>query len=143
MTNFCAGRYEADILPLKEAFGAVGIDMAECLCILMDVSADRVQVCGKRAIIGVSREFGYNLLWHVSGCNAISGLLAWKGDRNACLQTKTSYTVAPSSQTRNALSICHRPKIYNSSAPAPRKDVFPKHPLRAATKAHQETAPID
>ena len=37
MTNPYAGRYEADILPMMDALGAVGLDMAERLRIAMDV----------------------------------------------------------------------------------------------------------
>ena len=56
MTNFCAGRYEADLLPLKDARGAVGTDTAECLCILMDSIADQIQGFGKGAIVGANER---------------------------------------------------------------------------------------
>ena len=134
MTNPYAGRYEADILPMMEALGAVGIDMAERLRVAMDVSADQIQGYGKGAIVGAGGELEHGALWHVPGGYAMRELLGWKGDRNAYLQGKTTQTAAPSNQTANALSIV--PSTKKVGAPGTALDVPMTHINASYVRSH-------
>ena len=134
MTNPYAGRYEADILPMMEALGAVGIDMAERLRVAMDVSADQIQGYGKGAIVGANGELEHGALWHVPGGYAMRELLGWKGDRNAYSQGKTSHTAAPLSQTANALSIV--PSTKKVAAPGAALDVPMTHINASYVRSH-------
>jgi len=134
MTNPYAGRYEADILPMMEALGAVGIDMAERLRVAMDVSADQIQGYGKGAIVGANGELEHGALWHVPGGYAMRELLGWKGDRNAYLQGKTPHAVASSNQTANALSIV--PSTKKVGAPGAALDVPMTHINASYVRSH-------
>ena len=134
MTNPYAGRYEADILPMMDALGAVGIDMAERLRAAMDVPAEAIQGYGKGAIVGANGELEHGALWHVPGGYAMRELLGWKGDRNAYLQGKTSHTPAPSSQTANALSIV--PSTKKVGVPGTALDVPMTHINASYVRSH-------
>ena len=134
MTNPYAGRYEADILPMMEALGVVGIDMAERLRVAMDVSADQIQGYGKGAIVGAGGELEHGALWHVPGGYAMRELLGWKGDCNAYLLGKTSHTPAPSNQTANALSIV--PSTKKVGAPGAALDVPMTHINASYVRSH-------
>lgn len=83
LTNPFAGRYEPDILPMMDALGDLGVDMARRLCTAMDVPAERIEAYGKGAIVGAAGELEHGALWHVPGGYAMRELLGWKGDRAA------------------------------------------------------------
>ena len=134
MTNPYAGRYEADILPMMEALGAVGIDMAERLRVAMDVSADQIQGYGKGAIVGANGELEHGALWHVPGGYAMRELLGWKGDRNAYLQGITTNAPAALRQTANALSIV--PSTKKVGAPGASLDVPMTHINASYVRSH-------
>jgi hypothetical protein len=134
MTNPYAGRYEADILPMMDALGAVGIDMAERLRAAMDVPAEAIQGYGKGAIVGANGELEHGALWHVPGGYAMRELLGWKGDRNACLQGSDAQAPAPSSQTANALSIV--PSTKKVGAPGTALDVPMTHINASYVRSH-------
>ena len=134
MTNPYAGRYEADILPMMDALGAVGIDMAERLRIAMGVSADQIQGYGKGAIVGAAGELEHGALWHVPGGYAMRELLGWKGDRNAYLQGSTTQAPAALRQTANALSIV--PSTKKVGAPGTALDVPMTHINASYVRSH-------
>lgn len=134
MTNPYAGRYEADILPMMDALGAVGIDMAERLRIAMDVSADQIQGYGKGAIVGAAGELEHGALWHVPGGYAMRELLGWKGDRNAYLQGSTTPAPLSLHQTANALSIV--PSTKKVGAPGTALDVPMTHINASYVRSH-------
>ena len=134
MTNPYAGRYEADILPMMDALGAVGIDMAERLRIAMDVSADQIQGYGKGAIVGAAGELEHGALWHVPGGYAMRELLGWKGDRNAYLQGSTTLAPLALHQTANALSIV--PSTKKVGAPGTALDVPMTHINASYVRSH-------
>ena len=134
MTNPYAGRYEADILPMMDALGAVGIDMAERLRIAMDVSADQIQGYGKGAIVGAAGELEHGALWHVPGGYAMRELLGWKGDRNAYLQGSTTPAPQALHQTANALSIV--PSTKKVGAPGTALDVPMTHINASYVRSH-------
>ena len=134
MTNPYAGRYEADILPMMDALGAVGIDMAERLRIAMDVSADQIQGYGKGAIVGAAGELEHGALWHVPGGYAMRELLGWKGDRNAYLQGSTTPAPLALHQTANALSIV--PSTKKVGAPGTALDVPMTHINASYVRSH-------
>ena len=134
MTNPYAGRYEADILPMMDALGAVGIDMAERLRIAMDVSADQIQGYGKGAIVGAAGELEHGALWHVPGGYAMRELLGWKGDRNAYLQGSTTLAPLALHQTANALSIV--PSTKKVGAPGAALDVPMTHINASYVRSH-------
>ena len=131
MTNPYAGRYEADILPMMEALGAVGIDMAERLRIAMDVSADQIQGYGKGAIVGAGGELEHGALWHVPGGYAMRELLGWKGDRSAYQQGGAH---AKAGQSGNALAIV--PSTKKVGAPGTCLDVPLTHINAAYVRSH-------
>ena len=132
MTNPYAGRYEADILPMMDALGKVGIDMAERLRAAMDVPAEQIQGYGKGAIVGASGEMEHGALWHVPGGYAMRELLGWKGDRNAYVQGAASQST--SSQTANALSIV--PSTKKVGAPGTALDVPMTHINASYVRSH-------
>ena len=134
MTNPYAGRYEADILPMMDALGAVGIDMAERLRIAMDVSADQIQGYGKGAIVGAAGELEHGAMWHVPGGYAMRELLGWKGDRNAYLQGSTTPAPLSLHQTANALSIV--PSTKKVGAPGTALDVPMTHINASYVRSH-------
>ena len=102
LTNPFAGRYVQHILPMMDALGPVGIDMAERLCAAMSVTAERIQGYGKGAIVGAAGELEHGALWHVPGGYAMRELLGWKGDRNVYAKGHAEEKTA---QPGNALSI--------------------------------------
>ena len=134
MTNPYAGRYEPDILPMMEALGAVGVDMAERLRVAMDVPVERIQGYGKGAIVGASGELEHGALWHVPGGYAMRELLGWKGDRNAYTKGSVAQTPAPSTQTANALSIV--PSTKKVGAPGTALDVPMTHINASYVRSH-------
>jgi Amino acid synthesis len=105
MSNPFAGRYVENILPMMDALGPVGIDMAQQLRAAMDVPVEHIESYGKGAIVGANGELEHGALWHVPGGYAMRELLGWKGDRNAYAAGKGSTTDAKPGQPGNALSI--------------------------------------
>ena len=77
LANPFAGRYEPDLLPLMEALGPVGLQMAQRLLAAMDVPAERIQGYGKGAIVGAAGELEHGAVWHVPGGYAMRELLGW------------------------------------------------------------------
>lgn len=134
MTNPYAGRYEPDILPMMDALGAVGIDMAERLRVAMDVPAERIQGYGKGAIVGANGELEHGALWHVPGGYAMRELLGWKGDRQAYTQGGAVNTAPVSSQTANALAIV--PSAKKVGAPGTALDVPMTHINASYVRSH-------
>ena len=139
MTNPYAGRYEQNILPMMEALGAVGVDMAERLRAAMDVPADQIQGYGKGAIVGANGELEHGALWHVPGGYAMRELLGWKGDRNAyknghASQGHSTPATATSNQTANALSIV--PSTKKVGAPGAALDVPMTHISASYVRSH-------
>ena len=134
MTNPYAGRYEPDILPMMDALGAVGIDMAERLRAAMDVPVDQIQGYGKGAIVGAHGELEHGALWHVPGGYAMRELLGWKGDRNAYVKGSTAPLVASALQTANALSIV--PSTKKVGAPGAALDVPMTHINASYVRSH-------
>jgi len=134
MTNPYAGRYVPDILPMMDALGAVGIEMAERLRAAMDVPVERIQGYGKGAIVGANGELEHGALWHVPGGYAMRELLGWKGDRNAYTQGGAANTAAVSGQTANALSIV--PSTKKVGAPGSALDVPMTHINASYVRSH-------
>lgn len=134
MTNPYAGRYEADILPMMDALGKVGIDMAERLRAAMDVSTEQIQGYGKGAIVGANGELEHGALWHVPGGYAMRELLGWKGDRNAYVQGSAVQAATPTDQTANALSIV--PSTKKVGAPGTALDVPMTHINASYVRSH-------
>jgi hypothetical protein len=134
MTNPYAGRYVPDILPMMDALGAVGIEMAERLRAAMDVPVERIQGYGKGAIVGAHGELEHGALWHVPGGYAMRELLGWKGDRHAYTQGGAANTAAVSGQTANALSIV--PSTKKVGAPGSALDVPMTHINASYVRSH-------
>ena len=134
MTNPYAGRYEHDILPMMDALGAVGVDMAERLRAAMDVPVERIQGYGKGAIVGANGELEHGALWHVPGGYAMRELLGWKGDRNSYTQGQSTSPTTGSSQTANALSIV--PSTKKVGAPGATLDVPMTHINASYVRSH-------
>jgi Amino acid synthesis len=134
MTNPYAGRYEPDILPMMDALGVVGVDMAERLRAAMDVPAETIQGYGKGAIVGAGGELEHGALWHVPGGYAMRELLGWKGDRHAYAKGNAAQSVALSNQTANALSIV--PSTKKVGAPGAALDVPMTHINASYVRSH-------
>ena len=134
MSNPYAGRYESNILPMMDALGKVGIDMAERLRAAMNVSAERIQGYGKGAIVGANGELEHGALWHVPGGYAMRELLGWKGDRSAYAHGHATQAVAQSNQTANALSIV--PSTKKVGAPGTALDVPMTHINASYVRSH-------
>ena len=134
MTNPYAGRYEPDILPMMDALGKVGVDMAERLRAAMDVPAEQIQGYGKGAIVGANGELEHGALWHVPGGYAMRELLGWKGDRNAYTQGGGASISPLPSQTANALSIV--PSTKKVGAPGTALDVPMTHINASYVRSH-------
>ena len=134
MTNPYAGRYEPNILPMMDALGAVGIDMAERLRAAMDVPVEQIQGYGKGAVVGASGELEHGALWHVPGGYAMRELLGWKGDRNAYAKGSGDQATAASNQTANALSIV--PSTKKVGAPGTALDVPMTHINASYVRSH-------
>ncbi len=132
MTNPYAGRHESDILPMMDALGGVGVDMAERLRAAMDVPAEQIQGYGKGAIVGANGELEHGALWHVPGGYAMRELLGWKGDRNAYVQGTASQSA--SVQTANALAIV--PSTKKVGAPGTALDVPMTHINASYVRSH-------
>ena len=140
MTNPYAGRYEPNILPMMDALGAVGIDMAERLRAAMDVPVEQIQSYGKGAIVGAKGELEHGALWHVPGGYAMRELLGWKGDRNAYAKGSTAQLTAASSQTANALSIV--PSAKKVGAPGTALDVPMTHINASYVRSHFDSIEV-
>ena len=134
MTNPYAGRYEPNILPMMDALGVVGIDMAERLRAAMDVPAEKIQGYGKGAVVGANGELEHGALWHVPGGYAMRELLGWKGDRNAYVKGSTAQLATSSNQTANALSIV--PSTKKVGAPGTALDVPMTHINASYVRSH-------
>ena len=138
MTNPYSGRYEPVVLPMMDALGAVGVDMAEHLRAAMDVPVAKIQSYGKGAVVGANGELEHGALWHVPGGYAMRELLGWKGDRNAYVtgrgESATSALNAPSNQTANALSIV--PSTKKVGAPGTALDVPMTHINASYVRSH-------
>ena len=134
MTNPYAGRYVPDILPMMDALGVVGVDMAERLRAAMDVPVETIQGYGKGAIVGAHGELEHGALWHVPGGYAMRELLGWKGDRHAYAKGSATQAVALSNQTANALSIV--PSTKKVGAPGAALDVPMTHINASYVRSH-------
>jgi Amino acid synthesis len=134
MTNPFAGRYVEDILPMMDALGPVGIDMAERLRAAMDVPAERIEGYGKGAIVGAGGELEHGALWHVPGGYAMRELLGWKGDRSAYAAGKAPAADAKSGQPGNALAIV--PSTKKVGGPGAALDVPMTHINAAYVRSH-------
>ena len=138
MTNPYAGRYEPDILPMMDALGAVGVDMARRLAAAMDVPPEAVQGYGKGAIVGADGELEHGALWHVPGGYAMRELLGWKGDRSSYTHGTTTQAAASSGsqpgQPANALSIV--PSTKKVGAPGTALDVPMTHINASYVRSH-------
>jgi Amino acid synthesis len=131
LTNPFAGRYEQNILPMMDALGPVGIQMAERLRAAMDVPAERIESYGKGAIIGAAGELEHGALWHVPGGYAMRELLGWKGDRNAYVKGQSGDKAA---QPGNALAIVASTK--KVGAPGTALDVPLTHINASYVRSH-------
>ncbi len=131
LTNPFAGRYEANIVPMMDALGPLGVEMAERLRAAMDVPAERIESYGKGAIIGAAGELEHGALWHVPGGYAMRELLGWKGDRNAYVQGNAGNTPA---QPGNALAIVASTK--KVGAPGAALDVPLTHINASYVRSH-------
>jgi Amino acid synthesis len=131
LTNPFAGRYEANIVPMMDALGPVGIQMAERLRAAMDVPAERIESYGKGAIIGAAGELEHGALWHVPGGYAMRELLGWKGDRNAYVKGQSGDKAA---QPGNALAIVASTK--KVGAPGTTLDVPLTHINASYVRSH-------
>ncbi len=97
LTNPFAGRYEPDLLPLMDALGPVGLEMAQRLLAAMDVPAARIQGYGKGAIVGAAGELEHGAVWHVPGGYAMRELLGWQGQREGS-QPGNALAIVPSAK---------------------------------------------
>lgn len=131
MTNPFAGRYESDILPMMDALGPVGVEMAERLRAAMNLPVERIQSYGKGAIIGAAGELEHGALWHVPGGYAMRELLGWKGERAAYAQGQGGATTG---QSGNALAIV--PSTKKVGAPGTTLDVPLTHINAAYVRSH-------
>jgi hypothetical protein len=137
LTNPFAGRYEPEILPMMDALGPVGLDMARSLLAALDVPAERIQGYGKGAIVGAAGELEHGALWHVPGGYAMRELLGWKGDRNAYLKgadAKGPDAAAAASQPGNALAIV--PSTKKVGGPGTALDVPMTHINASYVRSH-------
>ena len=134
MTNPYAGRYEPNILPMMDALGAVGVDMAERLRAAMDVPVEQIHSYGKGAVVGANGELEHGALWHVPGGYAMRELLGWKGDRNAYIQGTGADATSTLNQTANALSIV--PSTKKVGAPGTALDVPMTHINASYVRSH-------
>lgn len=131
LTNPFAGRYVQDIVPMMDALGPVGIDMAERLCAAMQVPAERIQGYGKGAIVGAAGELEHGALWHVPGGYAMRELLGWKGDRQVYAKGQAEEKTG---QPGNALSIVASTK--KVGAPGTALDVPLTHVNASYVRSH-------
>lgn len=138
LTNPFAGRYEADLLPMMDALGAVGIDMAQRLRAAMNVPASEIQGYGKGAIVGAGGELEHGAMWHVPGGYAMRELLGFKGDRNSYSKGNAGGNApvisAEAAQTANALSIV--PSTKKVAGPGATLDVPMTHINASYVRSH-------
>jgi len=131
LRNPFAGRYEPEILPMMDALGPVGLDMAQRLHAAMDVPAERIESYGKGAIVGAAGELEHGALWHVPGGYAMRELLGWKGDRNAYAKGQGG---EKKGQPANALAIV--PSTKKVGAPGAMLDVPLTHINASYVRSH-------
>lgn len=131
LTNPFVGRYESNILPMMDALGPVGVDMAQRLRAAMDVPVERIEGYGKGAIVGAGGELEHGALWHVPGGYAMRELLGWKGDRKAYTQGQVE---EKKGQPGNALSIV--PSTKKVGAPGATLDVPLTHINASYVRSH-------
>jgi len=131
LTNPFAGRYERDILPMMDALGAVGLDMAQRLRAAMDVPVERIETYGKGAIVGAAGELEHGALWHVPGGYAMRELLGWMGDRNAYAKGQADQKTG---QPGNALAIV--PSTKKVGGPGSTLDVPLTHINASYVRSH-------
>lgn len=131
MTNPFAGRYEAEIIPMMDALGDVGVEMARKLRVAMDVPAERLATYGKGAIVGSAGELEHGALWHVPGGYAMRELLGWKGDRNAY---RNAQAEVKTGQPGNALAIV--PSTKKVAAPGATLDIPLTHINASYVRSH-------
>jgi hypothetical protein len=134
LTNPFAGRYVAEIAPMMDALGPVGIDMAQELRAAMDVPVERIEGYGKGAIVGANGELEHGALWHVPGGYAMRELLGWKGDRAAYALGKAPVAGTAGAQTGNALAIV--PSTKKVGPPGAALDVPLTHINAAYVRSH-------
>jgi len=103
LANPCAGRYQAELLPMMEALSPLGVRLARQLCAAMDVRPEAIQGYGKGSLVGSDGELEHGALWHVPGGYAMRELLGWKGDAAAYSQGQARSHA--SGQSGNALAI--------------------------------------
>ena len=131
MTNPFAGRFEPNILPMMDALGPVGVQMAERLRAAMNLPEGSIQSYGKGAIIGAAGELEHGALWHVPGGYAMRELLGWKGERAAYAQGQSGTAMG---QSGNALAIV--PSTKKVGAPGATLDVPLTHINAAYVRSH-------
>lgn len=131
MTNPFAGRYEAEIIPMMDALGDVGVEMARKLRVAMDVPVERLATYGKGAIVGSAGELEHGALWHVPGGYAMRELLGWKGDRNAY---RNAQAEVKTGQPGNALAIV--PSTKKVAAPGATLDIPLTHINASYVRSH-------
>ncbi len=131
LTNPFAGRYEPNLLPMMDALGPLGIDLAQRLCKAMAVAPERIEGYGKGSIVGAAGELEHGALWHVPGGYAMRELLGWKGDRSAYKQGQSD---AKTGQPANALAIV--PSTKKVGAPGTALDVPLTHINAAYVRSH-------
>ena len=131
LTNPFARRYEADIVPMMEALGEVGVQMARRLQRAMGVPLERLVTYGKGAIVGSAGELEHGALWHVPGGYAMRELLGWKGDRNAYAKGQAEEKTG---QPGNALSIV--PSTKKVGGPGAALDVPLTHINASYVRSH-------
>ncbi len=131
LTNPFAGRFEPNLLPMMDALGPLGIDMAQRLCKAMAVAPEQIEGYGKGAIVGAAGELEHGALWHVPGGYAMRELLGWKGDRNTYQQGQGDVKTG---QPGNALAIV--PSTKKVGAPGTALDVPLTHINAAYVRSH-------
>jgi hypothetical protein len=98
LANPFAGRHEPDLLPMMDALGPVGLQMAERLLAAMDVPAGRIEGYGKGAIVGAAGELEHGALWHVPGGYAMRELLGFKDGERPGGQPGNALAIVPSTK---------------------------------------------
>jgi hypothetical protein len=81
LANPFAGRHEPNLMPMMDALGAVGLEMARRLHAAMDVAVERIEGYGKGAIVGAAGELEHGAMWHVPGGYAMRELLGFQEAR--------------------------------------------------------------
>ena len=73
--NPYAGRFVDDLVPLMDALGPLGHDMARRLVDALGGDVAMIEGCGQGAIIGVAGELEHGAMWHQPGRLAMRGIL--------------------------------------------------------------------